>query len=144
MVDAPDIELPDWLHDLRDLRPYVDELEDFAEGPTEYVLEIVLTRFVNWMLTGAEIVIGAIQTALSPLVDVPQTIADPLLAGGGAISGALAGVIGTLNDAIVSVSTAAGPAGPLVVIVIWGVIFIAAAEMVRRGLQSLPLVVPWL
>lgn len=143
-----DIEWPDWLQDLRGLRPYIDELQEFAQDPTEYILEIVLTRFVNWILSGTEILISAIQAALSPLVSIPETVAEPLFAGGATIAGALSGIIGTINDTIVTISMAAGPASPLVVVVIWGLIFIAAGELVRRSLQSsveiIPMVIPWL
>ena len=142
-----EISLPDWIYDLRPLLAltgFVGTLEAIGRNPTDYIMEVVLGTVVDWIFSGTTIVIDAIQLALNPLVSVPKVIGQPLLVSGKTIMTALAGAIGTVNDAIVTLSMAAGPAAPIVVIAVWGVIFILAAEMIRSALQSFPLVVPWL
>ena len=144
---AEQVSIPDWIYNLRPLLALtgvVGTLEAIGENPTDFIMEVVLGTVVDWIFEATTIVIDAIQLSLSPLVSVPETIAEPLIAGGATIATALASVIGTVNDTIVTLSTAAGPAAPLVVVVVWGVIFVLAAEMIRSALRSVPLVVPWL
>ena len=144
--DGPSI--PSWIYELRDLIPFIDELQEFGRDPREFILEIVLERLVSLILSGTEVAIGAIQTALGPLADVPRAITAPLFMGGRAIGSALGGIIGVINGAIVTVASSAGPAGPLVVIVLWGAIFIAAIRAAEIGARAsweiLPKVIPWL
>ena len=144
---AEDFSLPEWIHDLRPLLALtgvVGTLKAIGQDPADYIMEVVLGTVVDWILEATTIVIDSIQLALSPLVSVPESIGEPIVEGGESIMTALASAIGTVNDSIVTLSMAAGPAAPLVVVAVWGVIFILAAEMIRSALQSIPLVVPWL
>ena len=122
----------------------VSNLVSFAVDPADFILGIVFSTIVGWILTGAAVFIEAIQTALSPLVDVPSTIASPLMSAGETVVEAMSSVIGTVDSAIVTASMAAGPAAPMVVVMAWGIIAVMAIAAAREGIKQLPKVVPWL
>lgn len=129
---------------LMDLSSYASELSDFASSPATYIMEVILTTFVGWFLSGIGYLIEQIQLFFSPLLSLPSAVASPLMLGGGLLVSAISGLITTINDTVVSLSMLAGPAAPIVVLVFWGLIAIVAVDAARMLIRLLPEVIPWL
>lgn len=145
-----DTVLPEWVSELRDLTGYVDDLTDiaryvdtltdFASDPVEFILGTVLTFLVGIVLRAGEFLIETVDSVWSPLVSVPSIVLSPLFAGGATIAVAIESVLMTINSAIVTVAAAAGPAAPIVIVVTWAVVAIAATRAINYALT----VIKWI
>lgn len=134
--------LPSGLDELGGLKPdSIENLVDFATSPFLFIIQLFINRLI---LPAAEFGVQAIEYALGPIVDIPEYLGSPLYGAGTLIYELLAGIIMTINDAIVSMATVAGPAAPLVVIVFWAGIAVVASSALRNGIRLLPQVIPWL
>lgn len=135
--------VPSWVRDLRPLLALtgvVGTLEAIGEDPTGFILERVLGTFVGWILDGTTFLVGQINQAFAPLIGAPAAAGEPLLGAGGVVVGSISSVIMTVNDALVSVAGAAGPAAPFVIALTWAALAVASAAAIRYVLT----VVQWI
>ena len=126
------------------LEGHYGTLKEFARDPRGYVLGIVLTFIVGGLLDGFAYLAGVVEEIWRQVTDSLVSAFDPLFAGGGTIAAAIAAGIRLINGALVEVVSVAGPAAPIVAMLFWVAVGIAVAFVIRRLIQVIPWVIPWM
>ena len=137
--------IPSWVRDLEALKPLaglsaaaIAGLVAFAEDPTEFIIERVLGFVVAQILAGGAYLVEQVDRALAPLVGLPETLAAPILSGGGAAADAVVSVLQVLNDSLITTYAAAGPAAPFIPLVIALLTGIALSWAARALIRVIP------
>lgn len=146
------VEVPDWIEDNTALRRLgglsagaAATLVTFAEGPREFILSIVLEAIVGMILGFGEWAVGVVRDVWAPLAGIPATVFGPVIDGYALAESSIMGVISVVNGAVITLATLAGPASPIVLVVIWAVAGVVVAYLGRLLIyEILPLVIPWL
>lgn len=120
--------LPGWLDDLAELRPYIDELQDFARSPFSYVWALI----IDGLLFAWAALLSYLQGVIYQVAIVPAR----------ALTGALVSVIATIGSSIAGVYIAIGSsinamllelgiAAPIALVIAWAVPAIFTAALVN-------------
>jgi len=106
---------------------------------TDYILEKVLSVIVGGFLAFGEEMIQILNLAVEPIINIPGIIAESLLSGFGPAGNAVLEVYRSLDAAVWTVASNAGPAAPMVVATIYVGIMVLVYRLAVSVAGEIPL-----
>lgn len=89
-------------------------LKEFLSDPKGFIIGTLALWIVNQVITFVEAVLGLVLSAVTLVASIPGMVGDAFGNAGGVISGAVFGVIGTLQGMAVSLVQGLGWTAPLI------------------------------
>ncbi len=108
----------------------------FADDPTEFILNRLLTALVTMVIRAAETVVGFVLKAGSLVAEIPGQVGSPLFLAGDTLLESLLTLIDSLTLTLGTIVSGAGPFAPILTVGLLVLIGIAFARLVSLGFQT--------
>jgi hypothetical protein len=126
---------PNWWSDIKDLAGYANKLIEFAKDPDGFIISKVATAVLGGIVSATLFVMGFVMDILDPVVEAViyllagvVNLFDPLRI-------TIETAVTTYNGFVYEIAASAGPAAPLVVVLIWGITGWVITRLLLLALQ---------
>jgi hypothetical protein len=125
---------------LAPLVPFIGLLLDFVRDPQDFILERVLTWAVARLIEAGAFIGGVLEGIWRELGTSLVSTFDPVFRGGDQILSGVLEAIASVNLALASVVSVAGPVAPILVTLFWAAIVFAIVYSLRLLIKAVPYV----